>query len=177
MPAICPVAAVQQYFEAVRTCNWEMGRGYLFPVIDVDGSTEAAKREVSMTPELMTAWLKFYAGRAGVADKGHTMHSFRVGTAVSQALQGRSIINIIQCVFLKSERVARRYTGIGVTPGPESAHPSQGISHVAYDWVDKFPATVAFATHALLPRTPLPRTTFVSNNKSNRFRGKGRSAT
>lgn len=72
MPAICPGAALQQYVEAVRTCHWDMGRGYLCPVIDVGGPVEAAKREVAMTPQLMTKRLKAHAGIAG--QRGQRLH-------------------------------------------------------------------------------------------------------
>lgn len=73
-------------------------------MIDADGPTGAAKREVAMAPPLMTGQLNVHVGHAGLADKGYAMHSFRVGSAVSQALQGRSIVQITVCssVFLGS---------------------------------------------------------------------------
>lgn len=62
--AIFPVATLQQYVEAVRTCQWGMGRGYLFPNIEVDGPIQVAKRDVVMTPQLMTRQMKAGAGRS-----------------------------------------------------------------------------------------------------------------
>lgn len=53
IPAIFPVAAMQQYVKAVGTCSWDIRRGYLFSVIDADGPIDdVAKREVAMTPQL-----------------------------------------------------------------------------------------------------------------------------
>lgn len=63
-PTICPVAALQQYVEAVRTCQWDMGRGYPFPAIKVDGPIQATKRDAAMTPQLMTGRMKAHTGRS-----------------------------------------------------------------------------------------------------------------
>lgn len=70
-------------------------------MIDVDGPIEAAKRDAAMTSlQLMTGRLKAHAGYAGLAAKAYTMHSFRVGYAVSQALHGRALFDeIMQRVF------------------------------------------------------------------------------
>ena len=151
-PSLCPVGALQQYVEATQWCNWDMSAGYLFPDIEVTGPIQKAKRSSPVSPQNMTSRLKTYAKFAGLAEKDYTMHSFRVGSAVSRALQGRTVFEIMHRVFWKSENVARRYVGLGAV-SPKNRTEIGKLSEEQYDWIDKFAATGSCAEHALFPRT------------------------
>ena len=83
------------------------------------------------------------------------MHSFRVGSAVSLALQGRTVFEIMHRVFWKSEDVARRYVGLGAS-ALKSKSVKGKLSEEEYDWIDTFATTEPCAEHALFPRTSCP---------------------
>ena len=109
------MGALQQYVEATQSCKWDMSGGYLFPDIDVTSVTQTARRSSPVSPQCMTSRLKIHTKRAGLIEKCYTMHSFRVGSAVFLALQGRTVFEIMHRVFWKSEDVARRYVGLGAS--------------------------------------------------------------
>ena len=91
-----------------------LAQGYLFLPVNSDGSraTEALKAEQTMTS------LQAYLYRAGVpppdANTQYTVHSFRVGGAVSRSLAGMAVADIMPLVGWESAGVAQMC--IGDTP-------------------------------------------------------------
>ena len=153
LPAIGPVAALATYFDAAHSCGWNLGRGYLFPQVDHTLPLPTARWDRAMSPQLMTARLRHHMETAGLTNKKYTMHSFRVGSAVSQALQGTSLVDIMRNVFWKSEVVAKRYVGFGAeTTRRGNAATSAAVdAECAYDWVDQFAASKQCAEFAAFP--------------------------
>lgn len=70
----------------------------------VNGPKQAVKRDIAMTPHLMTGGLKAQAMRAGPVARGYIAYSFRVGSAVPHALYGRTVFPIWNRVFRRAEQ-------------------------------------------------------------------------
>lgn len=90
---------------------------------------------------------------AGLTTPKYTTHSFRVGFAVSQALQGNSSLDIMRRVFWKSEVVAKRYADSGASREHQQevdASTSVDAERV-HGWIDKFAASQRCAGFALFP--------------------------
>jgi len=74
-----------EYQQAVESMEWDMTfeGGFLFPGVYTDGT----KRYEALAPEHMTANLQSYL-KAAQVDDHYTMHSFRVGGAVTHHMSG-----------------------------------------------------------------------------------------
>ena len=129
------------------------GTWVLFPRVNHAQHLPLARLDKAMPPQLMTTRLRHHMEAAGLTTKKYTMHSFRVGSAVSQALQGNSLMDIMRNVFWKSEVVAKRYIGFGAS----SFHYDKGDTSAsveaerAYDWVDQFAASKKCANFLAFP--------------------------
>lgn len=86
----------------------ECGKRLLLSRVEAYGSIQAAKRDIPLSLKLMTGRLKAHAGQVGLAVKGYTLHCFRGDSAVSRELNNRTVFEIMQRIFWKSENVARR---------------------------------------------------------------------
>ena len=93
----------------------------------------------------MTRLLQSYLKRAGMSNKS-TMHSFRAGGAVAQALAGEDIAAIMRRGFWKTEAIARRYLGAGGLPRHATT------AEVAYKWADEFPLSAECRKWAAFPQ-------------------------
>ena len=76
----------------------------------------------------MTTDLQTHLREASMKDKGHKIHSFRVGTAASYNMDGTAMDPLMEDVRSKSSTVARRYVrptasaaAVGVTRSREMA--------------------------------------------------------
>jgi len=97
-----------EYQQAVESMEWDMTfeGGFLFPGVYTDGT----KRYEALAPEHMTANLQSYL-KAAQVDDHYTMHSFRVGGAVTHHMSGTPFEVLMGYVGWKSEGVVRRYVG------------------------------------------------------------------
>ena len=116
MPDACAVAALEQYGQAMRSCGWKAGQGFLFPEIKTTGDIGQARGDRAMAPRAMTARLQKYAQSAGLAERKFTMHSFRVGAAVTRTIAGQDVAAIMASIGWKSKKMAQRYIGSAVAP-------------------------------------------------------------
>lgn len=83
------------------------GKRLPFPDVEPVGAIQATKRDIALSSQFMRGRLKAHAGWAGLPEKGYKMHcSFLVGLAISQALHGSSLFNIIMNRAFWSELVA-----------------------------------------------------------------------
>ena len=118
-----------------------MTKGYLLPSI-TDGNEEAGlRRETSpLSAAQMTNGLKLYAAAAGMR-QDFSMHSFRSGGAIFQALAGETLASIIQRAFWKRPSTAWRYLRLMqvVAPASESQEMIRGISEEQFRHINGFP--------------------------------------
>ena len=127
-----------------------LAQGYLFLPVNSDGSraTEALKAEQTMTS------LQAYLYRAGVpppdANTQYTVHSFRVGGAVSRSFAGKEVADIMPLVGWKSTGVAQRY--IEATPPHHGEKKRESHEEANMD-TDELPTLLEFAKlYAAFPR-------------------------
>ena len=110
-PHICPVRAMGEYSGAAAAIGWDLAQGYLFPPVNEDGSSGTGTLKAAH----MTASLQAYLRRAEVpppdATTLYTMHSFRVGGAVSRSLAGTTVADIMSLVRWKCAGVGQTYIG------------------------------------------------------------------
>ena len=118
-PELCPVRAMQEYFIVTKSVGWNMREGYLFPEVNAD----ASRGSVQWPAARMTATLQAHirAGRLQDAGGQYTMHSFRVGGAVSQSLAGTAVEALMDFVGWKTKGVAKRYVGSTTQEGGASS--------------------------------------------------------
>ena len=139
--AICPVRAVEQYIRIGSAVGWDMTKGYLFPTITPGTGKSGPRRGTSpLSAAQMTRSLKTYAIAAG--ERGEfSMHSFRSGGAISQALAGDDITSIMQRAFWKRPNTAWRYMRSMqvVAPGSEAQSMVKGITEEQFRYINEFP--------------------------------------
>ena len=139
-----------RYKMAGQSVGWDLSQGFLFSEIKSDGPLAKARRPAALKPSDMTAQLKAHLRAAGMQDK-HTMHSFRTGGALAQALADESLQAIMQRVQWKTSRVALHYVDGGAA-GIAAPVTRQGASpEERYRWADAFPKTTECAALAFFP--------------------------
>ena len=138
---LCPVRAVQEFALVVGSMRWPPRAGYMFPMVEADGS----KSSSPWSPDKMSAALQSNMSRAGLAEgRNYSMHSFRVGGAVSQTLAGTAIDALMDFVGWKSRGVAQRYVGARMSaPG--------GVTHSADRPVTSLDVESRYAAAIALP--------------------------
>ena len=154
----CPVRAVEQFVATGTASGWDMTKGYLFPTISPGksgGLPVRGSRPIS-APQMTTA-LKAYAVAAGERGE-YSMHSFRSGGAISQALAGENLQSIMQRAFWKQPSTAWRYMRLMQVVAPGTSVPSmvKGVSEDEFRQMNEFPLSelsrswAAFGTEPLL---------------------------
>lgn len=120
--AICPVKALDDYISICTALKISVHSSLLFRttqgniILPDPFSTDAAK-----------AHLKSYLEAAGLSRK--TLYSFRCGGAITMALTGSALDDIVEHVDWKSHRMARHYLQLHKSFQPDSvaARISQAI--------------------------------------------------
>ena len=112
-PAICPVKALDDYISICTALKISVHSGPLFratrgnAVLLDSFSTDAAE-----------ARLKSYLDAAGLSNK--TLYSFRCGGAITMALTGNALDDIVEHVGWKSHRMTRHYLQLHKSLQPDS---------------------------------------------------------
>lgn len=101
---ICPVAAIERYISISRAMQVDLSQGFLFRPTTVQGTIA----DTSVSSEAMNARLKTYLSAAGL-DEGETAHSFRSGCAVTLALSGSALADVMGHVGWERAHTARYY--------------------------------------------------------------------
>lgn len=93
---ICPVQGMEQYMEVAQELKINLTRGYLFSPTNPQGDVLDAPLNSTMAE----ARLKVYLKEMG-SDNGETLDGFRAGCAVTLALSGADLSEIMDHVGWK----------------------------------------------------------------------------
>ena len=153
----CPVRAIERWIEVGNFAGWDMGKGYLFPVISMsDGNNTPVRGSRLLSASQMTALLKQSASAAGVQGD-FSMHSFRSGGAVSRALAGDDLSTIMQRAFWKNPKTAWRYMQLAqvVSPGSSGYSMVPGVTEHQYRLINEFPLSEQSRSWAAFGNEPM----------------------
>ena len=113
---VCPVAAIERYIEIARGLNIDLTTGYLFRPTTPNGGV-ANKPFSSSAAE---ARLKLYLQMMD-ADDGETLHGFRAGCAITLALSGAELSEIMDHVGWSRRHTALYYLKLAQVLRPDGA--------------------------------------------------------
>ena len=95
----CPIRAVEQYIAVGTALGWKMTQGYLFPRILRRPNMGAPIRgKTPISAPGMTKALKVHAHNARERTT-FTMHSFKLGGALTRDLAGEDLPTVMQRAF------------------------------------------------------------------------------
>ena len=103
-PSLCPVKAIETYVAVTAELGITLRNGYLFRPTNARGHVEN-KPFSSSSAE---ARLRVYLKEAGL-DQGETLHSFRAGSAITLALSGAQLADVMGHAGWESNSMALYY--------------------------------------------------------------------
>lgn len=124
---ICPIRGIELYMDVARQIGIDLTKGYLFRPTTPDNGIKNAPLS-SSTAE---ARLKLYL-QDMKADQGETLHGFRSGCAITLALTGADLSEIMEHIGW-----ARRHTALYYLQLAKVLNPSGASSKLADSSVDK----------------------------------------
>jgi integrase len=101
---LCPVAAIERYISSSRNMQVDLTQGYLFRPTTPQGTIT----DTSVSSEAMNNRLQSYLREAGMHE-GETAHSFRAGCAITLALSGSALADVMGHVGWERAHTARYY--------------------------------------------------------------------
>lgn len=101
---ICPVAAIEKYMSTTRAMQVDLTDGFLFRPTTAQGAISPS----SISSDAMNSRLKTYLKEAGI-DEGETAHSFRSGCAITLALSGSALTDVMSHVGWERSHTASYY--------------------------------------------------------------------
>lgn len=101
---LCPVAAIERYMATTRAMQVDLTDGFLFRPTTAQGAISP----LSISSEAMNGRLKTYLKEAGI-DEGETAHSFRSGCAITLALSGSALTDVMSHVGWERSHTANYY--------------------------------------------------------------------
>ena len=112
-PSICPVKALDDYMAICRAIKISVDNGPLF-------RTTSGNRVLldAFSTDAAEARLKGYLSEAGLSNR--TLYSFRCGGAITMALTGSSLDDIVDHVGWRSNRMAKYYLQLHKSLQPDS---------------------------------------------------------
>ena len=139
-----------------------MAKGYLFPTIfpgKSGGFPIIGSKPISV-PQMTTA-LRAYATAAGER-REYSMHSFRSGEIISQALAGGNLRSIMQRALWKQPNTAWRYMRLVQVVAPGTSVPSmvEGVLEDVFHQINEFPLSELSRSWAALGTEPLLQRVF-----------------
>lgn len=132
--AICPIRGIEQYMEVAREMKIDLTRGYLFRPTTPTGGIQ----DTPMSSATAEARLKVYLRDMG-ADEGETLHGFRSGCAITLALKGADLSEIMDHVGWARRHTALYYLQLAKVLNPDGASArlvSDGLQNVVNPWQD-----------------------------------------
>ena len=116
---ICPVAGIELYFNICRCLGVKLVPGFVFRSTSKSGGIS----HDSLDSCAAQARLSLYTSELHniLSSKNFTLHGFRSGAAVSLALAGLSLHEIMDHVGWKSSKTALHYIKLGQVANPEGA--------------------------------------------------------
>ena len=100
-PSLCPVKAIETYVAVTTELGMTLRNGFLFRPTNSQGNV-VNKQFSSSSAE---ARLRLYLKEAGL-DEGETLHSFLSGSAITLALSGAQLADVMDHVGWESNSVA-----------------------------------------------------------------------
>ena len=127
---LCPIRGIEQYLDVARQMQIDLTRGYLFRPTTPKGSVQ----DSPLTSSTAEARLKHYLTQMGAND-GETLHGFRAGCAITLALTGADLSEIIQHVGWARRHTALYYMQLAKVLNPEGASARLASSAASADLV------------------------------------------
>lgn len=154
--ATCAIRAVEQWVSLGEYHGWDMTKGYLFSSISVTATGSPVRDKRPLTAAQMTQMLKQSAAAAGVR-VDCSMHSFRSGGAVSRALKGDDLSQIMQRAFWKNPATAWRYMQLAkvVSPGSSGYEMASGVTEAQFKEINEFPLSEQSRAWAAFGNAPM----------------------
>ena len=113
---ICPISAIERYIEVARQMGVDLTRGFLFrPTTPSKGIQDSP-----FTSSAAEARLKVYLQQMN-ADAGETLHGFRSGCAITLALTGADLSEIMDHVGWNRRHTALYYLQLAKVLNPSGA--------------------------------------------------------
>ena len=129
---ICPVQGIEQYMEVAQQLKIDLTRGYLFrPTTPQGGVLDAPFNSTKAE-----ARLKVYLKEMG-SDNGETLHGFRAGCAITLALSGAELSEIMDHVGWTRRHTALYYLQLAIVLNPAGASArlsAVDVSSVSSEW-------------------------------------------
>ncbi|KXJ06330.1 Protein LIGHT-DEPENDENT SHORT HYPOCOTYLS 5 [Exaiptasia diaphana] len=113
---ICPISGIEQYLEVARQLKVDLTRGFLFRPTTPQGTIQ----DLPLSSSTAEARLKVYLKDMG-EDGGETLHGFRAGCAITLALKGADIAEIMDHVGWSRRHTAHYYLQLAKVLNPEGA--------------------------------------------------------
>ncbi|KAL9951351.1 hypothetical protein ACROYT_G044002 [Oculina patagonica] len=113
---ICPVRGIERYMEVTRDIRVDLTRGYLFRPITPD----LGIKDTPFTSSAAESRLKGYLKEMN-ADNGETLHGFRSGCAITLALTGADLAEIMDHVGWTRRHTALYYMQLAKVLNPAGA--------------------------------------------------------
>ena len=101
---ICPVVAIERYMATTCAMHFDLTDGFLFRPTTAQGAISP----LSISSEAMNDRLKTYLKEAGI-DEGETAHSFTSGCAITLALLGSVLADVMSHVGWERSHTASYY--------------------------------------------------------------------
>lgn len=130
---ICPIRGIEHYMDTARQLGLDLTRGYLFRP-----TTPARAVENSpLTSSAAEARLKLYLEQMN-ADDGETLHGFRSGCAITLALSGAELSEVMDHVGWSRRHTALYYMQLAkvLHPTGASALLASHSTEVSQSWTD-----------------------------------------
>ena len=131
---ICPIKGLEQYLDVARQIRVDLTRGYLFRPTTPNGGIQ----DSPFTSAAAEARLKVYLKKMG-ADNGETLHGFRSGCAITLALTGAELSEIMDHVGWSNRHTALYYMQLAKVLNPCGASAklaSSEVFNIPHAWQD-----------------------------------------
>ena len=130
---ICPIRGIEVYMDIARQIGIDLTKGYLFRPTTSDKGV----RDAPFTSATAEARLKFYL-KDMKADEGETLHGFRSGCAITLALTGADLSEIMEHVGWSRRHTALYYLQLAkvLNPSGASARLAESTGDVLTPWKD-----------------------------------------
>jgi integrase len=113
---ICPINGIERYIDIARQLDIDLTRGYLFHPLTPDKGIQ----DSSFSSSAAEARLKGYLQEMH-ADQGETLHGFRAGCAITLALSGADLAEIMEHVGWSRRHTAVYYMQLAKVLNPQGA--------------------------------------------------------
>lgn len=131
---ICPVRGIERYMQVARQIMIDLTRGYLFRPLTPDRGIIDSPLSSSAAEARLKGYLKEMK-----ADDGETLHGFRSGCAITLALTGADLSEIMDHVGWSRRHTALYYMQLAKVLNPDGASAklasNVGLGHTS-TWTD-----------------------------------------